>query len=345
MNRQWYRVLRQARHLDLLAVSHMQYLEPFMRRGVSLHYMPMGAAPDRYLDPRREGLPHHGILMLGRRDPNREMAVAACRSVTDRVDVYGPGWEQPGPAPSGATSKARRRRFVHPTNRLSKALFDAAYVMPRVMAEGPLFCVGRRPPPPPESLRREAMRANIHGYARDDDVAGLMANAAITLGVNQRHGLIGERRGFADSRLRDFEAPLAGAFYLAQWYLDLPLFYRPGVEIETWGTLAELKEKAIYYLDHPEKRRAIAEAGRRRAMAEHTWDARLTTLLARLGMTPRDDGAVAPLDVIANLSGAAWPATAPGCMPSAGPDAVPPPELDAIRERRGAAAHPGARAS
>jgi hypothetical protein len=328
MNRQWYRVLRQARLLDLLAVSHMQYLEPFIRRGVPLHSMPMGASPDRYAQPPRSDVPSHGVLMLGRCDPNRQRAVAACRSVTERVDVYGPDWEAP---PQGRPARSRPSIGL---KRVPKTLFDLRYVLPRVMAEGPLFTVGRRPGPAPEEVRWLAARANIRGYAREEDVPALMANAAVTLGVNQRHGALGGRRGFADSRLRDFEAPLAGAFYLVQWYLDLPHFYRPGVEVETWATLEELKEKVAYYLDRPQERRAIAEAGRRRALAEHTWDARLRTLLARLGLAAREDGQLAPLDVVANLSDAPWPMESPGCMPGGGPGAVPGPELATMRDRR-----------
>jgi hypothetical protein len=321
MNRQWYRVLRQSRLLSLLAVSHMQYLEPFVRRGVPLHYMPMAGAgePPGGAAP-APPVPRHGVLMLGRRDPNRELAVAACREVTEEVDVYGSYWSAE-PGPHGP------RRFAVPSNRMSKALFDLGYVLPRVLAEGPLFPVGRRPPPVPEAVRRMAARARLHGYARDQDVPALMANAAITLGVNQRQGLIGDRRGFADSRLRDFEATQAGAFYMVQWYLDLPLFFRPGAEVETWTSLDELKEKVRYYMDHPERSRAIAEAGRRRALADHTWDARFRTLFARLGIPWRTQGGLAPLDVLVNLSTDPWPAAAPGCMPAGGPEAVPEPEL------------------
>ena len=63
--------------LDLLAVSHMQHLEPLIRRGVPLHFMPMAASPDRCQAPIPADTPERGVLMLGRRTPNRVHAVAA----------------------------------------------------------------------------------------------------------------------------------------------------------------------------------------------------------------------------------------------------------------------------
>ena len=201
------------------------------------------------------------------------------------------------------------------------------------MAEGASFLSRRRPPPASAAVEAEARRARFHGYAEDDAVAALMARAAITLGVNQRTGLIGDPRGFADSRLRDFEAPMAGAFYLVQTFIDLPAYYEPGVEVETWSTLDELKRKVAHYIDRPDERRAIAEAGRARARAEHTWDHRLAGLLHRLGIDARKDGIQCPLEIVANLSSRPWCTDAPGCRPDGGDAAVPEPELDSVARR------------
>jgi len=323
MDRQWYRVLRQAPLLDLLAVSHMQHLKPLQRRGVPLHFMPMAASPDQCLQPASDDVPESGVLMLGSRSVNRAMAVAACRSVTDRVDVYGAYWTGPIPV------------FGQRRNRWAKRLFDLRYVIPRLMAEGPgSYLEGRR------EARRESPvpvdlvgQANLHGYAPAGSPAALMARAAITLGVNQRTGLIGDRRGWVDSRLRDFEAPLTGAFYLVQRYIDLPLFYRPGVEVETWSTLEELKRKVAYYIDRPEERRAIAQVGQARARAEHTWDTRLAALFDRLELPAREGGAMCPLHIVANLSSNPWCSDAPGCLPEGGAAQVPAPELERYSAR------------
>lgn len=328
MGLQWYRVLRQAPSLDLLAVSHMQNLEPFVRRGVPLHFMPMAASPDRYDQAPREDVPARGVLMLGRPSANRMLAVAACRSVADEVDVYGTGW--PGIDGRPADARPGRAAVLPPRRtRLGKLAFDLAYVWPRLVQEGPGFLNRGQRDAVPDGVQALVQQATMRGYADDADVPSLMARAAITLGVNQRHGMIGDRRGVADSRLRDFEATLAGSFFLVQSYVDLPVFFRPGVEVETWSSLEELKRKVRYYLDHPDERRAIATAGRARARNDHTWDQRLEGLFARLDLVPRRDGAVCPLEIPANLSSRPWCGEAPGCAPTSGEAAEP--MLDTIQ--------------
>ena len=91
--------------------------------------------------------------------------------------------------------------------------------------------------------------------------------------------------GTTQVKLRDFEVPLAGGFYLVERVAEYEEFFRPGVEVETWETVDELIDKIRYYLDHDAERRQIAEAGRRRAVAEHTWDKRFAMLFRELGLT------------------------------------------------------------
>ena len=73
-------------------------------------------------------------------------------------------------------------------------------------------------------------------------------------------------------RLRDFEVPMSGGFYLAEHSDELADFFTPGVEIETWRTRGELLEKCRHYLDrrHEEERNRIAAAGRAWRLREHT---------------------------------------------------------------------------
>ena len=78
--------------------------------------------------------------------------------------------------------------------------------------------------------------------------------------------------GVTQVKLRDFGVPLAGGFYWVERVEEYDEFFRPGVEVETWGTLEELFDKIRYYLSHDAERRRIALAGKQRAVAEHTWD-------------------------------------------------------------------------
>ncbi|HBS29417.1 MAG TPA: hypothetical protein DEB06_08200 [Phycisphaerales bacterium] len=328
MNMQWYRVLRHAPALDVLAVSHMQNLEPLARRGVQMHFMPMGASPDRYDRDPVPDAPETGVLMLGSANRHRVRAVAACREVTEDVDVFGPGW--PGLlSPDAKSDSAESNGIAQP---LVKRLFDFRhYLVPRVMAEGSdlLARFVDRARPLDEGTLRLASSARVHGHAPEGLVGSLLARSRIALGVNQRTREIGDRRGVADSRLRDFEAPMSGAFYLVQSFVDLPVFYRTGSEVEAWSTLEELKEKVRYFLDHDEERASIARAGRARARKDHSWDARLGDLLHRLGLSARRGDAPCPMEVVANLSSRPWCVDSPGCRPEGGGPG-PAPELESL---------------
>lgn len=70
--------------------------------------------------------------------------------------------------------------------------------------------------------------------------------------------------------MRLIEATGAGAFLLTPDHPDLPQFFEPGAEVETFRTPQELIAKIRYYLKEPEARLAIAERGQRRCLKDHS---------------------------------------------------------------------------
>lgn len=78
---------------------------------------------------------------------------------------------------------------------------------------------------------------------------------------------------------RTFELAAAGAFQLVDARALLPELFAPG-ELATFTSLPEMLLGIDYYLAHPEERRAIAQRGRERVLAEHTYARRMETLLA-----------------------------------------------------------------
>jgi spore maturation protein CgeB len=85
-------------------------------------------------------------------------------------------------------------------------------------------------------------------------------------------------------KLRDFEVPLAGGFYLVDKAPDYEELFDIGSEVETWSTPDELLEKVKFYLKNDDKRLAIAEAGKKRAERCHTWEIRFNSLFSKLGI-------------------------------------------------------------
>ncbi|MDR1242920.1 MAG: glycosyltransferase [Deltaproteobacteria bacterium] len=77
---------------------------------------------------------------------------------------------------------------------------------------------------------------------------------------------------------RTFEIACCGAFQLVDERTLLPELFAED-EIGSFSTLEDLKNKLDYYLQRPEEREAIAERGRARVLKEHTYQARMKTLL------------------------------------------------------------------
>jgi spore maturation protein CgeB len=106
----------------------------------------------------------------------------------------------------------------------------------------------------------------------------LFCTAKINIGFTRMAGDDPDRPGVTQVKLRDFEVPAAGGFYLVEVAPDHETHFRDGEEIVTWRTCDELIDKARHYLSHPEDRRRIAEAGRARALSEHLWEHRFSAL-------------------------------------------------------------------
>lgn len=84
---------------------------------------------------------------------------------------------------------------------------------------------------------------------------------------------------FGGLNARAFELAGCGGFQLISHSDAVARHFEPGKEIETFGSLGELRDKVCYYLEHDDERRAIADAGRRRAHKEHTYKQRLREML------------------------------------------------------------------
>lgn len=119
-----------------------------------------------------------------------------------------------------------------------------------------------------------------NGSANADQSAEIFGKSRIILGV----GTIAYNKNLYTLKLRDFDAPMAGALYITHRNPDLLALFEEGREIECYLTIDECVEKVRYYLDHPIERQSIAAAGMARARRDHTWEQRLSTALNYVGL-------------------------------------------------------------
>jgi spore maturation protein CgeB len=88
-------------------------------------------------------------------------------------------------------------------------------------------------------------------------------------------------------RLREFEAPMSGALYLAERQDELAEYFDLGREVLTYADRDELLDVVRYYLAHPEQAERVRRAGHRRALRDHTWQRRFGQLFDLLGLDGR----------------------------------------------------------
>ncbi len=74
-------------------------------------------------------------------------------------------------------------------------------------------------------------------------------------------------------------------FQLCEYNPDLEKVYRIGEELVTFRSRDELREKAEYYLKHPELRQEVIEKAYACVMSKHTYTHRFQTMLADLGLS------------------------------------------------------------
>lgn len=135
-----------------------------------------------------------------------------------------------------------------------------------------------------EALRNVGIRVAAFGSGWEGGridielVPSLFAQSKIILGV----GTIGHCSDFYALKMRDFDAPMSGSFYLTHNNSDLHLVYEVGYEVITYQDTGDCVSKVRYYLEHDEERETIARMGHKRAVREHTWNLRFTRLLATI---------------------------------------------------------------
>ena len=83
---------------------------------------------------------------------------------------------------------------------------------------------------------------------------------------------------------RMFEVPGCGGFLLTDRVPYLERYFEPGREIAVYDDSNELADQITYWLHNEDERAAVAEAGYRRVLKEHTYDARFAEIFAAAGL-------------------------------------------------------------
>lgn len=81
---------------------------------------------------------------------------------------------------------------------------------------------------------------------------------------------------------RTFELAAAGAFQLVDGRSLLPPMFEYGTEAATFSDRRELIDQIDYFLARPDERQHYVDAARKRALSDHTYEQRITTMLEHI---------------------------------------------------------------
>jgi spore maturation protein CgeB len=116
-------------------------------------------------------------------------------------------------------------------------------------------------------------RQRFGGPAWGIDMYQVLSDSRIT--VNQHAAWAGDHA----NNLRLYEATGVGTLLITDAKSDLSRLFKPHQEVAVYRSIEECGELINHFLAHPTEREAIAAAGRRRTLSEHTYAHRMQEFL------------------------------------------------------------------
>lgn len=278
---QWYRVLRTGKYYDRVACAQTDHWEGLRRAGIRPYYMPMAANPPVFGE-QSSAIQFDGVLYLG------SPWFYRCQMLNDLAQqgiplrIYGHNWLRKTPDPVNAQ---HWRKNLHDLRH---------YVWPRLQEESKVelmasirerFQLTLSPLP----FLNETLTSCIKGSYADADFVPLVRGAAMNLGFTHFMGPEATPAERRQVRLREFEIPMAGGFYLTQDCAQLRELFLVGKHVVAWNDISDLQDRIRYYLSHPDEAGEIARAGQSHCLQHHTWASRFRELLRELALPQPDE--------------------------------------------------------
>jgi len=258
---QFHLIRRLAPHFSLNLVPEAEAIASYRGVGAEAHFFPMAANPDVYRSIAVE--PRYEASFAGQRYADRASHLLALREAGIDAHAFGQGWTAAPDTRGGGARGAGIGRALE------------------------LLLQGRSPfRAARDRMDWERLRtrhpAALHAPASDAEYVSLFSESKLSLGFLMLGDTHRTRRPLRQVRLREFEAPMAGAFYVTEYLDEIGLHYEIGKEIVCFRSREELISLCRHYLTHDEERERIRRAGEARARRDHTWTRRFEGLFAEL---------------------------------------------------------------
>jgi spore maturation protein CgeB len=237
---QFHLVNKIAPAYDYCLVPEKFRLQDYLAVGANPIYFQEAANPNIYkpyvLDK------EYDVTFVGQKYGNRPEYIRSIMDAGLDVRVWGQGWQQ----------ESMWEERIHKFKKLAKqygikAAFRKSYETIRIKSFDQIAV---------------AIPSSIIGPPlSDEELIKMYSRSKISLGFSVVDTQETALEPIKQVRLRDFEAPMSGAFYMTEYMEELEQFFDIGSEMVCYSSKEDLIEKIQYYLRHETEREKIRLAG------------------------------------------------------------------------------------
>jgi spore maturation protein CgeB len=271
-----------ASKVDVSWHAEREARESYLRIGANPVWIQMAADPGVYHPIAAAKQPQ--ACFVGQNYADRGEWMAALIAAGIPVEIYGPGWGGPDPAPAAGGEHATEY-LGRPQPAPGSAAGYSKVIRETIGRDG-LVAGTRRIVDRLALRRRQRERTALfaphaHGPIPFDRQLEVFGASEVCLNFSNVWSVEPGSPLIPHVRLRDFEAPMCRTCYLTGYTDEITEFYEIGREIDTYRTPDELIDKTRFYLANPDAAEQLREAGYRRALSDHTWTRRFTELFSK----------------------------------------------------------------
>lgn len=124
----------------------------------------------------------------------------------------------------------------------------------------------------------------LGGTLSDLEMIQMYSRSRINLGFSSCGNTQETDKRILQVRLRDFEVPMSGGFYMVEYMEELGEFFDIDKEIVCYTSKEDLANKVKYYLTHDDQRERIRKAGHERCLRDHSWHKRFQMAFKEMGL-------------------------------------------------------------
>jgi spore maturation protein CgeB len=231
-------------------------------------HMQMAANPDMYY-PRNTPM-QYDVTFIGQRYADRGYAVT--KLIENGVDIkaFGPRWDANG-------EKVGNHTFFEKIDKITSIIKREG------IFSGTKAIVSKFSEKKKMLAENHILKDHVGPILEDDEMIDLFSKSKINLGFSNvfQNGR-DAAKVMSHVRLRDFEIPMCGAFYLTGHTEEIEEYFEIGKEIETYLNMDDLVEKCKFYIKNQSKRTSIAKNAYLRSLNSHTWEKRFSDFFSKI---------------------------------------------------------------